>query len=74
MKHISQHFHGQNLWTDENPLYRQQWFIINIWAGICGDNLFGPHVLPERLTGWTYRASLGTNMPYCLAIVPLIIR
>jgi hypothetical protein len=23
----------------------------NIWAGICADNLFGPHILPDRLRG-----------------------
>jgi hypothetical protein len=30
----------------------QQLFSINIWAGICDDNIFRPHILPNRLTGW----------------------
>jgi hypothetical protein len=48
-------------------------FSINISAGICGDNLFGPHILPNRLTGWNYKAFLENNIPNFLADVPLII-
>jgi hypothetical protein len=49
-------FHSQYLWEDENPhvilpSHHQQHFSINICASICGDNLFGLHVLPNRLTG-----------------------
>jgi hypothetical protein len=29
----------------------QQQFTINVWAGLIGDVLVGPHVLPRRLTG-----------------------
>jgi hypothetical protein len=50
-----QNFHNQHLWVDENPhailqSHHQQWFSIN-FSNICGDNLFRPHVLPNRLTG-----------------------
>jgi hypothetical protein len=74
-----QNFHNHHLWAYENPhvilpSHHQQWFSINTWAGICGDNLFGPHVLPNRLNGWNYRHFLNTNMPDFLANVPLIIR
>jgi hypothetical protein len=55
------------------PSHHQQWFCINILTGMCGDNLFGPHVLPSRLTGWNYRAFLEDKMPDFLANVPLII-
>jgi hypothetical protein len=47
---------SQHLWAGENlcaihPSNHDQWFSINMWVGICGDNLFGPHILPDRLTG-----------------------
>jgi hypothetical protein len=55
------------------PLHHQQRFSIHIWAGICGDNLFGPHILPNWLTGQKYKAFLQNNMHDFLADVPLII-
>jgi hypothetical protein len=74
-----QNFHNQHLWADENPhvillSHHQQSFSIHIRPGICGDNLFGPHLLPYRLTGQNYKFFLGNNMPEYLADVPLIIR
>jgi hypothetical protein len=49
-----QNFHNQHLWADDNqhmilPSHHQQ-FSIKIWANMC-DNLFGSHVLPNRLRG-----------------------
>jgi hypothetical protein len=40
-----QNFHNQRPWAVENPhailpSLHQQRLHINIWAGICGDNLF----------------------------------
>jgi hypothetical protein len=69
---------SQHLWPDKNPhailpSHHQQQFSINIWANICGDNLFGPLVLPNRLTGQNYKACLENNMPDFLVDVPLII-
>jgi hypothetical protein len=74
-----QNFQNQHLWTNENPhailpSRHQQWFSIKIWAGICGDILFGPHILPNRHTGQIYKAFLENNIPDFLAAVPLIIR
>jgi hypothetical protein len=71
-----QNFQNQHLWADENshtilPSHHQHQFT-NIWAGICGDNLFGPHLLPNRLTGRNYKNFLENNMPDFLADVPLI--
>jgi hypothetical protein len=56
-----QNFHEHHLWADENPhailpSHHQQRFPINIWVSIYGDNLFGPHALPNRLTGRNYKA------------------
>jgi hypothetical protein len=63
-----QNCHIQRMWADENSYvilssYEQQRFS-NIWAGICGNNLFGPHVLPNRLTGWNLQSFLG-KQPTC---------
>jgi hypothetical protein len=43
---------------------------INVWAGIVGDCLVGPNVLPHRLTGNHYRDEL----PELLEDVPLAVR
>jgi hypothetical protein len=75
----TQIFHIQHLWTQENPhvilaSHHQQSFSINTWAGIYGDNLFGPHVVPSKLTRQNYRAwYLERNVPDVLADMLLII-
>ena len=43
--------HNRHLWATDNAhrmveVSHQQWFSINVWAGIIGDRLLGP-VLPE---------------------------
>jgi hypothetical protein len=69
-----QNFHNHHLWADVIlPSHYQQLFSINIWANICGGNLFGPHVLLNRPTGWNYEAFLETNVPNFLASMPLIV-
>jgi hypothetical protein len=52
--------HNQHQWAEENPhgviqSRHQQQFSDNVWAGIVGDCLAGPHVLPHRLTGSHYQ-------------------
>jgi hypothetical protein len=52
-------FHNNYVWAEENlhPVVQsrhQQQFSIHVWAGIIGDVLVGPHVLPHRLTGNSY--------------------
>ncbi|KAJ4442666.1 hypothetical protein ANN_04255 [Periplaneta americana] len=49
-------FHNQHVWAYENPRatvpsHHQVRFSLNMWAGIIGDRLVGPHVLVNRLTG-----------------------
>jgi hypothetical protein len=83
MKHSSQedgvqNFHNQRLWADENsrailPSHHQEHFSINICASICGDNLFEPQVLPNKLSGWNYKAFLENNMLDILVNMTLII-
>jgi hypothetical protein len=36
------------------PSYLQQKLSISFWAHICGDNLFGSYLLPNRLMGQNY--------------------
>jgi hypothetical protein len=43
-------------------------------AGIVGDRLVGPHVLPHRLTGNHYRDFLSHDLPKLLEDVPLLVR
>lgn len=48
------------VWADENPHatvvhhYQHQFQSINVWAGIIGNFLIGPCVLPPRLNGELY--------------------
>jgi hypothetical protein len=49
-------FHNNHVWVDDNPhtteaSRHQHQFSINVWVGILGDQLLGPVVLPNRLTG-----------------------
>jgi hypothetical protein len=64
-------FHNNHMWAEENPhavvqSRRQQQFSINVWAGIIGDVLVDPHVLPQRLTGNSYRHFLENGLPTLL--------
>ena len=57
-----------NVWAHENPRCtranaHQQCFTVNVWAGIIGDMLVGPYLLPERLDGNTYRIFLERVLP-----------
>jgi hypothetical protein len=45
-----------------------------VWAGIVGDWLVGPLVLPHRLTGNHYRDFLLYDLPKLLEDVPLAVR
>ncbi|KAJ4431746.1 hypothetical protein ANN_20350 [Periplaneta americana] len=73
-------FHNEHVWADRNPravfqARHQQQFRINVWAGIVGDCLVGPYVLPARLTGAIYRDFIQNTLPKLLhEDVPLNIR
>jgi hypothetical protein len=45
-----------------------------VWAGIVDDCIEGPHVLPHRLTGNSYRDFLLHDFPKLLQVVPLAVR
>lgn len=52
-------FHNYHIWTEENPhaiveTHHQEQFSLNVWVGVIGDYLLGPHFLPPRLNGEAY--------------------
>ncbi|KAJ4425894.1 hypothetical protein ANN_27520 [Periplaneta americana] len=72
-------FHNQHVWAYENPratvpFHHQVRFSLNMWAGIIGDRLVGPHVLVNRLTGQAYTNFVENTIPHVLEDTPLINR
>lgn len=69
-------FHNQHTWARENPhaiiqSNHQHRFSLNVWGGIIGDNLIGPHFFPGTLTGPVYRDFLQNDLETMLEDVPL---
>ena len=69
-------FHNTHVWSDENlhvieEFRNQHQFCINIWAGIVGDRIKGPYVLPNRLTGAIYHQFLSNELPIMLEEISL---
>ncbi|GFX14633.1 uncharacterized protein TNCV_4016311 [Trichonephila clavipes] len=72
-------FHNLHTWADENPHAirphgAQRKCSINVWAGIVGDCLLGPYILPKRLNGSVYLTFLQEVLPEMLNDVPMPIR
>lgn len=70
---------NNHLWCDENPnakLIRahQRRFSVNVWAGIVGEYVIGPYILPKRLNGENYYTFLNDVLPDLLDDLPLNIR
>ena len=68
--------HNNHHWAEENPHQMfergyQQRFSVNVWAGIVGDNLLGPYILPARLNGENYLVFLREVLPELLEDVPV---
>lgn len=66
-------------WSEQNPHAThirgyQQKFGVNVWAGILGDHLIGPYVLPNHLNGNSYLVFLRDVLPGLLEDVPLQLR
>ncbi|XP_076247807.1 uncharacterized protein LOC143187479 [Calliopsis andreniformis] len=67
------------MWSDENPRAlrprtAQVRWSINLWAGICGDFLVGPYILPDRLDGPKYKIFLEHVLPDLMDDIPYEIR
>jgi hypothetical protein len=72
-------YHNEHVWAGQNAhaarkSHLQRNFSVNLWAGIVGGTLFGPHMLPARLTGELYLRFLDNDLPLLLENVPLDIR
>lgn len=68
--------HNNHYWAEENPHIPfirgyQQKFSVNVWCGILGDNLLGPHFLPPRLNAGNYLEFLQEVLPEFLMDVPV---
>ena len=70
--------HNSHVWSTDNPHATsthasQVRFSVNVSASIVGDNLFGPYLLPKRLTGRNYLISAASgevrDTPWVLTIV-----
>lgn len=72
-------YHNNHLWAEDNPhgiveAHHQHKFSVNVWVGIIGEHLIGPHFLPLRLNGDSYCNFLEHHLPILLEDVPLEIR
>ena len=68
--------HNNHVWAHENPRVvrrsnSQHRFSVNTWAGMIGDQLIGPVVLPNRLNAHEYLNFLQNNLGILLEDVPL---
>jgi hypothetical protein len=67
---------NRHLWADENPHGTwdrnfQKKFGVNVWAGILGNKIIGPYLLPDHLNGPTYLGFLRHILPELLEDIPL---
>ena len=68
--------HNAHRWSDKSPYAivernSQHRFSVNVWCGVIDNQLIGPAVLPNRLTGCTYADFLQNELPLLLEEVPL---
>jgi hypothetical protein len=54
--------------VESNYQYR---FSINVWCGVIGDQLIGPYIFPQHMTGDIYANFLQEELPALLENVPL---
>nr|XP_012152408.1 PREDICTED: uncharacterized protein LOC105664076 [Megachile rotundata] len=55
----------------DRPRAAQVRWSINLWAGICGDFVVGPYILPNRLDGPLYKIFVEHVLPTLLEEIPL---
>ncbi|GFX26227.1 uncharacterized protein TNCV_948271 [Trichonephila clavipes] len=63
--------HNSHSWAAANPHVTrtraaQDRFLVNVWAGILGNHLIGPYILPDHLTGPRYLIFLEQVLPELL--------
>ncbi|CAL1688642.1 unnamed protein product [Lasius platythorax] len=71
--------HNMHFWSSVNPRwiqtvqYQHRWSL-NVWCGILGDYLIGPHFFDTTLNGNTYTNFLLNKLPLLLEDIPLALR
>lgn len=71
--------HITHIWDSENPRIARQIspqyrFSVNLWAGIVGNRLIGPHILPDRLNSDNYLNFLQNDLIDLMDDIPLATR
>jgi len=64
------------IWNHDNPhgtveSNYQHRFSVNVWCGVIGDQMIGPYIFSQRLTGDFYAHFLQKELPALLENVPL---
>jgi hypothetical protein len=67
---------NSHLWDHDNPHgtvknHYQHLFVVNMWCDVTGDQLIGPYIFPQRLTGDIYTNALQDELPVLLENVSL---
>jgi hypothetical protein len=69
-------YHNEHRWSENNPhairpQNFQHRFSVNVWAGICGEHLIGPHFFEGTLNSVRYLEFLESELGNLLDDVPL---
>jgi len=69
-------YHNQHQWAATNPHAKREGksqfkISVNVWAGIIGTTLIGPHIFPGTLNAQMYLEFLSSSLPELLEEVPL---
>jgi len=67
---------NSRLWHRDNPhgtveSYYRHRFSVNVWCGVIGDQLIGPYIFPQCLTGDIYASFLQYELPALIGNVPI---
>lgn len=70
---------NSHFWATENPHQMharafQRRFSVNVWAGVVGNHLIGPHVLPNRMNADDFLRFLQHDLDILLEDIPLATR
>lgn len=68
--HNWHHYAQQNPFVTRNSSFQTR-FSLNVWLGVVGDQLIGPHVFQGPLTSATYLDFLEHHLPGLLDIIPV---
>lgn len=68
--------HNEHVWVTENPhavieTNSQYRFTVNVWGGIIGKYLLGPHIFDGPLNADMYRRFLEESLPLLMEAVPV---